>query len=132
MIRNTVQQLASLYSHFNRTEMRQGLESYKQVHFHGIFADMAELLGTLITIEEIIQQNHSFQNHVTLYKRMISKVMDEPEAYGTDKVVAGKIQYLLQKLDGDVLSDSLLDVCTICIQKINSNRDVLQEILRMI
>jgi WASH complex subunit 7 len=42
---------------------------------------------------------------------MMTRVMAEPERYGTTKKAAGRIQYLLQKIDGDVLDDNILKSC---------------------
>jgi hypothetical protein len=36
--------------------------------------------------------------------------MEEPERYGTDKKYVGRIQFLLQKLDGDVLDENIFKV----------------------
>lgn len=121
-MKNTIQQLASLYSKLNKEESRKGLMTFQHVHFQAIYGNLADMLGILITIEEIVNQNQFFVNHLNLYKRyfrnevidftrMISKVMDEPENYGTDKTQAGRVQYLLQKLDGDIFDNNILKVC---------------------
>ena len=48
---------------------------------------------------------------------MISKVTDDPENYGTDKTQAGKVQYLLQKLEGDILENNIFSI------KVDTNFD---------
>jgi WASH complex subunit 7 len=59
----------------------------------------------------MIAQNQTIGNSLTLYKRMISKVMDDPELYGTEANKAGKIQYLLQKIEGDILEQNIFVGC---------------------
>lgn len=37
--------------------------------------------------------------------------MDDPETYGSDKTQVGKIQYLLQKIEGDILENNIFRGC---------------------
>jgi WASH complex subunit 7 len=112
LVKNVVQQLASIYSKFNKSNQeRTPLLVFQFVHFQVVYSSLAELFGVLITMDEMIQQNQAIGNHVTLYKRMLSKVMDEPESYGTDKAQVGKVQYLLQKIEGDILEYNIFRGC---------------------
>ena len=132
VVKSTIHQLASLYTETNSNN--KNLSTYlggpggastpsQWCHFDRVFESLSELLGVLITLDEIILQNSAFSHHLTLYKRMISKgklyiekiftllVMTEPERYGTTKQNVGKVYYLLEKVEGDVLEDSIFKAC---------------------
>ena len=68
-MKNTIQQLASLYSKLNKDVTRKGLITFQQVHFQAIYGNLADMMAVLITIEEIVSQNQYFVNHLNLYKR---------------------------------------------------------------
>ena len=108
-VQNVIQELAKIYNAKNSKKQGE-LASYLNVHFLPVYASLSEVLGVMITLDEMIQQNQSFSHHLTLYNRMISKVMEEPERFGTDKRSAGRIHYLLQKIDGDILDDNIFKV----------------------
>jgi WASH complex subunit 7 len=110
VVTNVVRQLASIYN-IKNTKTRNGLNSYLNVHFLPVYASLADLLSVMITLDEIIQNNQSFSVYLQLYNRMITRVMEEPERYGTDKKSVGRIQFLLQKLDGDVLDENIFKSC---------------------
>jgi hypothetical protein len=110
VIRNTIHQLASLYSDENNKNERKQLLSFSNVHFNSVFQSLAETLGVLITFDEIITQNGNFKNHITLYNRMISKVKEEPENFGTDSKNIGKVQMMLNLIDADILEGTIFSV----------------------
>jgi hypothetical protein len=110
VIRNTIHQLASLYSDENNKNERKQLQSFSNVHFNSVFQSLAETLGVLITFDEIITQNGNFKNHITLYNRMISKVKEEPENFGTDSKNIGKVQMMLNLIDADILEGTIFSV----------------------
>ncbi|KAF0974433.1 hypothetical protein FDP41_006465 [Naegleria fowleri] len=118
VVKSTIHQLASLFCEANTND--KNLSTYlggpggsqnQWCHFERVFESLSELLGVLITLDEVILQNSAFSHHLTLYKRMISKVMTEPERYGTTKQNVGKVYYLLEKVEGDVLDDSIFKSC---------------------
>ncbi|KAL0477343.1 WASH complex subunit 7 [Acrasis kona] len=111
VVKNVIQQLASLYGNGPAIQANPALKALQQAHFLEVFEELSDLLGVIITLDETITQNRSFHNHLTLYNRMIMKVMAEPERYGTTKKAVGRVQYLLHKIDGDVLDDNILKSC---------------------
>ncbi|KAL9652394.1 hypothetical protein ABK040_012049 [Willaertia magna] len=111
VVKHTIQQLASLYNPQMLKDKQLSTFSSGVVHLDIVYQTLGNLLTVLITLDEIIIQNNNFQHYLTLYKRMISKVMSEPERYGTTKQNAGKIYYLLEKIEGDVLDDSIFKSC---------------------
>jgi WASH complex subunit 7 len=148
VVQNVVQQLAAIYNAKN-IKNQSGMTGYQNVHFLPVYVSLSDLLGVMITLDEMIQQNQSFAHHLTLYNRycinciihpsvltfyrMISKVMEEPERFGTDKKSAGRIHYLLQKIDGDLLDDNIFKVWLLLLysRKLTSSRVALVEILKM-
>ncbi|EFC45800.1 hypothetical protein NAEGRDRAFT_36287 [Naegleria gruberi] len=118
VVKSTIQQLASLFCDTNVNDKNlatylggPGGSQSQYSHFERVYETLGELLGVLITLDEIILQNSAFSHQLTLYKRMISKVMTEPERYGTTKQNVGKVYYLLEKVEGDVLDDSIFKSC---------------------
>lgn len=102
VLQNCVLQLAQLY--VNDGPMNK---EYQRVHFEPVYEAMAQILRVLITLDEIIIQNKHWAELLTRYKRLIGRVMADPERYGTNKKQAGRINYLLQQIEGDLLEDNI-------------------------
>jgi hypothetical protein len=65
VIKNTIQQLASLY----HIKQKIYTNSFKGVHLQTVFGFLSELLTVLITLDEIIISNPTFNDGLTMYKR---------------------------------------------------------------
>ena len=53
----------------------------------------------------LFKTEHVIHNYISLI------VMTEPERYGTTKQNVGKVYYLLEKVEGDILDDSIFKSC---------------------
>lgn len=112
VVENIIRQLASIYSDRNRRRPeRKGLAAYQAVHFFDVWRAVGDLLGTLITLDEMVRQNDAFQQTCTVYKRMMKNVTNTPDKFDTDTQTAKKFRLLLDKLETSLLDDLIFQNC---------------------
>eukprot|EP01012_Entosiphon_sulcatum_P015126 TRINITY_DN2013_c3_g2_i1.p1 TRINITY_DN2013_c3_g2~~TRINITY_DN2013_c3_g2_i1.p1 ORF type:complete len:1175 (-),score=403.67 TRINITY_DN2013_c3_g2_i1:71-3595(-) len=109
VVQNLMRQLASLYS--DRQKKKNQLSTYLNVYFSPIWLALADSLGVLIRLDEIIRQNSVFTECASTFKRMMRTVRNTPEQFDTDAATAKRFEYLMQKLEADLLEDLIFQNC---------------------
>lgn len=60
---------------------------------------------------QVIRQNESFARCATVFKRMMRTVRSNPSAYATDGATPKRFEYLMQRLEGDLMDDLVFQNC---------------------
>lgn len=107
VIQHVIHQLASLYT-------KDGLKvmDLNDVHFLTLFEHLGELLATLITLDEIINNSYLFREHWKKYKRMIKSVHHNSQRFGVDEAKLRPFEKLLLSLEGQVMQGRIFKNCT--------------------
>ena len=75
------------------------------------YCPMDKLSVPLLPLLKVIQQNDAFSRCATVYKRMMRTVRSAPEKYETDVSTAKRFEYLMQRLEGDLMDDMIFRNC---------------------
>ncbi|XP_067685139.1 WASH complex subunit 4-like isoform X2 [Haliotis asinina] len=108
VVKNVVQQFASLYSN---TRSGPKLIDVTDVHFQVVFAHLADMLGVLITLDEIVDNHASLKDHWTLYKRMVKSVRHNPTKFNTTDEKLRPFEKLMMMLEGRLLDGFIFQNC---------------------
>lgn len=128
--KNIISQMASLYHNQQRT-----LNSFKSVHLQSVFESLMSLFGVLISLDEIIQANVSFQNYIALYKRMVKAIKSDPSRYNADEERLWQVEKLLYSIKGQLLDGRIFQNCieqefdTPGVLDVSNNKDLKKEML---
>lgn len=107
VVKNTIQQLASLY-HSNQ---KLYVSSFKGVHLQSVFGHLADLLAVLISLDEIVIANNAFPNALNLYKRMVKAIKSDPARYKIDDERLWQVEKLLYTLKSQILDGRIYQNC---------------------
>ncbi|KAL5013534.1 hypothetical protein ScPMuIL_007804 [Solemya velum] len=108
VVKHVVHQLSSLYS-----ASRGGpkLIDVSDVHFSVVYEQLGDLLGVLIYLDEILQNQATLRDHWTLYKRMLKSVHHDPNKFGIPDEKLRPFQKLLMNLEGQLLDGMIFQNC---------------------
>ncbi|XP_056000960.1 WASH complex subunit 4-like isoform X5 [Ostrea edulis] len=108
VVKNVVQQFACLFS-----VVRNGpkLLDVSDVHFQVVYEHLGDLLGVLITLDEIIENQATLRDHWTLYKRMLKSVHHDPGKFGIAPEKIRPFEKLIMKLEGQLLDGRIFQDC---------------------
>ncbi|XP_068718075.1 WASH complex subunit 4-like [Montipora capricornis] len=106
VVKNVVQQLASLYSKDGPKVM-----DVTGVHFTTVFEHLAAVIGVLITLDEIIDASHTLKDHWKQYRRMIKSVYSNTGLFGVEEAKLRPLEKLLMSLEGQLLDGVILQNC---------------------
>ncbi|XP_033098788.1 WASH complex subunit 4-like isoform X2 [Anneissia japonica] len=108
VVKNVIHQLSSL---FNTSKGAPRVIDISQVHFTTVFEHLGQLLCVLITLDEIVANQHSLKEHWTLYKRMLKSVHHNPARFNIDSVKLRPFEKLLMRLQGQLLDGMIMQSC---------------------
>ncbi|XP_053377942.1 WASH complex subunit 4-like isoform X3 [Mercenaria mercenaria] len=108
VVKNVVHQLSCLYS-----TARAGpkLIDVTDVHFQTVFEHLGDILGVLITLDELIQTHTTLLDHWTLYKRMLKSVRHDPGKFSTTDEKLRPFEKLMMTLEGQLLDGMIFQNC---------------------
>ncbi|XP_061187838.1 WASH complex subunit 4-like isoform X2 [Saccostrea echinata] len=108
VVKNVIQQFACLFS-----VVRNGpkLLDVSDVHFQVVYEHLGDLLGVLITLDEIIENQATLREHWTLYKRMLKSVHHDPGKFGIAPEKIRPFEKLIMKLEGQLLDGRIFQDC---------------------
>ncbi|XP_069101114.1 WASH complex subunit 4-like isoform X2 [Argopecten irradians] len=108
VVRNVIHQFACLYS-LSRGGPK--LIDVTDVHFKSVFEELGEVLGVLITLDEIVDNHASLKDHWTLYKRMLKSVHHDPGKFSIPGDKLRQFEKLIMKLEGELLDGLIFQNC---------------------
>ncbi|XP_052261533.1 WASH complex subunit 4-like isoform X2 [Dreissena polymorpha] len=108
VVKNVVQQMSSLHS---TARAGQKLIDVSDVHFQAVFEHLGDLLGVLITLDELIASHTTLLDHWTLYKRMLKSVRHDPTKFGTTEDKLRPFEKLMMSLEGQLLEKMIFQNC---------------------
>ncbi|XP_052679123.1 WASH complex subunit 4-like isoform X3 [Crassostrea angulata] len=108
VVKNVIQQFACLFS-----VVRNGpkLLDVSDVHFQVVYEHLGDLLGVLITLDEIIENQGTLKDHWILYKRMLKSVHHDPGKFGIAAEKIRPFEKLIMKLEGQLLDGRIFQDC---------------------
>ncbi|XP_052780074.1 WASH complex subunit 4-like isoform X2 [Mya arenaria] len=108
VVKNVIQQMSCLY---NTARAGPKLIDVSDVHFQTVFEHLGDLLGVLITLDELIQSHSTLLDHWTLYKRMLKSVRHDPTKFGTTEEKLRPFEKLMMTLEGQLLDGMIYQNC---------------------
>ncbi|XP_071961621.1 WASH complex subunit 4-like isoform X2 [Antedon mediterranea] len=108
VVKNVIHQLSSL---FNNAKGAPRVIDISHVHFTSVFEHLGQLLSVLITMDEIVSNQHTLKEHWTLYKRMLKSVHHNPARFNVDPAKLRPFEKLLMKLQGQLLDGMIMQSC---------------------
>ncbi|XP_050413504.1 WASH complex subunit 4 [Patella vulgata] len=108
VIRNVCQQLSSLHNAYRNGPK---LIDVTDVHFTPVYSHIADLLGVLITLDNIISSQSFLRDHWMLYKRMVKSVRHDPGKFSVAEEKLRPFEKLLMSLEGKLLDGMIYQNC---------------------
>ncbi|XP_057296069.1 WASH complex subunit 4-like isoform X2 [Hydractinia symbiolongicarpus] len=106
VIQHIVHQLASMY-----TREGQRIIDVSDVHFLTLFEHTGDLLTTLITLDEIINNSFTLQDHWKKYKRMLKTVHHNSSKFDIEETKLRPFEKFLLGLEGQIMQGRIFDNC---------------------
>eukprot|EP00111_Clytia_hemisphaerica_P017411 TCONS_00051483-protein len=106
VIQHVIHQFASLYTRAGPKVM-----DITDVHFLTLFEHLGDLLATLITLDEIINNNMLLKEHWKKYKRMLKSVHHNSQRFNVDETKLRPFEKLLLSLEGQVMHGRIFANC---------------------
>jgi WASH complex subunit 7 len=103
VVKSLVQQLASLHSPRPAAQCIDPTD----VHLETVFAALGRLLTVMVTLDEMIAQNESLQEHWVLYKRMMKSVRSNTDVFKIDPGELPAFETWILTLEGQLLDGML-------------------------
>ncbi|XP_045101605.1 WASH complex subunit 4-like [Portunus trituberculatus] len=104
VIRNIMHQLTSLY----RTDKKSsGTIDVSDVHFQVMYEHLGSLLGTLITMDEIVLNNSVLHEHWGAYRRLVRSAASDQHRFGQDKASLQPLEKLLADVETAVMQGTM-------------------------
>jgi WASH complex subunit 7 len=107
LVKNLVQQLASLYNERERLYV----SSFKHIHLMRVWEGLGRFFAMIITLDEMLAKNQAFAAAWASFKRMLRSVRLDPARYGTDDDALRKLEKVLLSLEGDLLDGLVFQNC---------------------
>eukprot|EP01117_Protostelium_nocturnum_P006288 TRINITY_DN2269_c0_g1_i2.p1 TRINITY_DN2269_c0_g1~~TRINITY_DN2269_c0_g1_i2.p1 ORF type:complete len:1054 (+),score=430.50 TRINITY_DN2269_c0_g1_i2:224-3385(+) len=105
--KNVVHQMASLY----RSSSKLYQSSFKNVRLEFVFESLGNLFGMLITLDELISRNSSWNHSLTLYQRMIKTMKPDPSKFNIEEKSLWKIESSLFSIKSQLLDGMIYQNC---------------------
>ncbi|XP_045597195.1 WASH complex subunit 4 [Procambarus clarkii] len=102
--RNMLHQMTSLYSSERKAN---GFIDVTEVHFQVIYEHFGFLLGTLITLDEIIISNSLLHEHWGAYRRLVRSAGSDQQRFGHDKASLEPLEKMLSDVENLVMQGTM-------------------------
>lgn len=101
---NMMHQMTSLYT---AEKKFSGMIDVSDVHFQVIYEHLGFLLGTLITLDEIILGNSLLHEHWGAYRRLVRSAGSDQQRFGQDKTSLQPLEKLLNDVENLVMQGTM-------------------------
>lgn len=109
VVAHIMRHFASLY---DEKQARTNYGPYQAVNFPIVWHALTDLIGALVQVEEVFFQHDTLRQGLHVYRRMLATMAKNPAKYeGADEFQIEQTGKLLNKLDGDLLDDTMLRMC---------------------
>ncbi|KAI0213688.1 WASH complex subunit 4 [Lamellibrachia satsuma] len=108
VVKHILQQLSSLYTSGRSIPK---VMNVSDVHFQMIYEHLGQVLGVLITLDEIVESQNLMREHWTLYKRMLTSVKHDPQRFSLPREKIRPFEHFLSNLDSQVLAGDIFQEC---------------------
>ncbi|XP_068215030.1 WASH complex subunit 4 [Palaemon carinicauda] len=104
VVQNLMHQMASLYTADRKS---RGLLDVSGVHFQVVYEHLGSLLGTLITLDEVVLGNSFLHEHWGTYRRLIRSAGSDKQRFGFDRACLAPLEKMLDDIDKLVMQGSM-------------------------
>eukprot|EP00758_Cryptobia_borreli_P003484 Tbor_TRINITY_DN377_c0_g1::TRINITY_DN377_c0_g1_i1::g.15532::m.15532/K18465/MRT43, SWIP; WASH complex subunit 7 len=102
---NMIRNFASLYS---SAHQRDNYYPYTMVHFPVVWYALTELLGAVVSLEEVLRDHETLRQGIHVFNRMLTQISKNYDKYNADEFHIEQFGKFLKKLEVDILSDGIL------------------------
>jgi WASH complex subunit 7 len=107
VVLNVMRQLAALYS---PAHARDNYHPYTQVHFPLVWHALVDLIGAVVSLEEVLNANDAIRQGLNVYHKMLTNITKNIAKFkNTEEVEVEQIGKLLKKIERDLLDDGIME-----------------------
>ena len=107
LVINLLHQLASLYV----AKQRQFSSTFKNVHLRRVFDSVADLLGMLIHLDEVLGRSHQLKLGLAAYRRVLQNMRHEPAKYGTTARDVSSLEVRVAAVEDELMHGQIFRTC---------------------
>ena len=100
-----MQNLGSLYSPIHQ---RDNYFPYTVTHFPLLWYSLTDLLAAVVALEEVFHDHDTLRQGIHVFYRLLHQISKNYDKYDADEFHVEEFGKLLRKLEGDLLSDTIL------------------------
>ena len=104
---NIINQILAIYSKTSKTFK----ESFKNINFFKPFEYLSRILGFYQAIDTITSENENLLNHWKMYAQMFYRCKTDPEKFGFTHDQSKRLERIIKRIDGTIMSKKLLENC---------------------
>ena len=97
--------------HTEPTSAADKYAPYQKVHFPLVWHALMDLVGAVVTLEEIFYFHDTMRQGFVVYRRMLQNVAKTPDKFNADEFAVEQFGKLLYKLEKDLTEDNILMSC---------------------
>jgi len=104
---NLINQILSIYSKTSKTYS----ESFKNILLYKPFEYLSRILAFYLAIDTIVSENENLHTHWKMYAQMFYRCKVDPEKFGFTHDQSKRLEKIVKRIDGSILSKKLLENC---------------------
>jgi len=104
---NLINQILALYSKTSKSYN----DSFKNILFFKPFEYLSRILGFYLAIDTIVSENENLHTHWKMYAQMFYRCKVDPEKFGFTHDQSKRLEKIIKKIDGSIMSKKLLENC---------------------
>lgn len=105
VVRNIMHQMTALYH--PEKKKRSGTVDVSDVHFQVMYEHLGSLMGTLITLDEVVLSNAVLHEHWGAYRRLVRSAGSDQLRFGQDKATLQPLEKLLADVEATVMQGTM-------------------------
>lgn len=104
---NLINQILAIYSKTSKTYN----DSFKNINFYKPFEYLSRILSFYLAIDTIANENENLINHWKMYAQMFYRCKNDPEKFGFTHDQSKRLERIIKRIDGSIMSKKLLENC---------------------
>jgi len=104
---NLINQIIAIYSKTSKSYN----ESFKSILFYKPFEYLSRILAFYLAIDTIVSENENLHTHWKMYAQMFYRCKVDPEKFGFTHDQAKRLEKIIKRIDGSIMSKKLLENC---------------------